>query len=216
MNPNSKPTHYRTCGDVSVTAGRESGQEAWYRFVAPRLSGKRVLDVGCGLGAGLSILLAHGCRAEGQDLDQRLQRPGVTIGPTSIFPSSSFDYITCIDVIEHIEDDREFLFELMRIARRGLFMTTPLAICSRPLWPYHVREYTFPQFVRLTENFGECEYFKGTSSGEEVHAIHDLRALKNLSYWLNNPVTNVFARLANKLLPRRLQNMGHQAVLVTR
>ena len=206
---------YQTCGDVSVEAGRGPGQLAWYKFIAHRFAGHSVIDIGCGIGAGIDVLANYGCICTGQDLDPRLARHDITIGDTCTIPSGSHDYVTCIDVIEHVENDNEFLTDLLRIARRGIFMTTPLSIISRPRWPYHVREYTFPAFVTLTQNRGNCAYFKGTSSVEEVYEVCDVSAFLQLSAFLNNRFLNTPARILNRLLPRRLQNMGHQAVLIS-
>ena len=50
----------RTVGDESVEAGRGSGQLAWYQFAAQFVTGKKVLDAGCGLGMGLDIFATEG------------------------------------------------------------------------------------------------------------------------------------------------------------
>jgi len=214
MHPKMRPG-YRKCGDSNVAAGRESGQEAWYAFIAPRFSQRAVLDVGCGLGVGLEILRSGGARATGQDLDPRLQQDGVIISPIHLIPTNAYECVTCIDVIEHVEQDNEFVGELVRIASKSVFITTPLSILSRPLWPFHVREYTFPQFRELVEPYGRCQFFKGTSSGEAVYPVAKVQWFSRFAAFLNHPLTNVPARLLNRVLPARWRNMGHQAVLIS-
>ena len=71
--------------------------------------------------------------------------------------ASRFDLITCLDVLEHIEDDREALRELRRVARAGgvLLITVP---AYPRLWSSHdelnrhYRRYTRPELLgRATE-----------------------------------------------------------------
>ncbi|MGE0420512.1 MAG: class I SAM-dependent methyltransferase, partial [Acetobacteraceae bacterium] len=133
----------RQVGDVSVVAGRGPGQMGWYQFAADHLvAGKSVLDVGCGLGAGLALLAKPARSVKGQDLDPRLARPEVMIGPIEEIQDKSYDVLTCIDVIEHIEQDEAFVQQMGRVARETVFVSTPNWTASRCQWPYHVREYT--------------------------------------------------------------------------
>lgn len=204
----------RQCGDTEVSAGRGSGQEPWYAFIGPQFKGDTVLDVGCGLGAGIDILAASGCFPIGQDLDERLRRDDVLITPLESLPSAAYDCITCIDVVEHVENDAQFVAELVRCARKAVFLTTPLSTYNRPLWPYHVREYTFPNFRTLMERFGRCDFFKGTSSGDKVYPISNLEWFTQFSWCLNHPVFNLPARVVNRALPVPWRNLSHQAVLI--
>jgi 2-polyprenyl-3-methyl-5-hydroxy-6-metoxy-1,4-benzoquinol methylase len=99
----------RRCGDESVRAGRGSGQLDWYRFARPFVAGRTVLDAGCGLGDGLRILATAAAKAEGQDLDPRLGGPDVLIKPVEEIPDKSYDVVTSIDVIEHVEDPDHYI-----------------------------------------------------------------------------------------------------------
>lgn len=122
----------RPVGDESVRAGRVPTQMGWYDFARRFVKGKAVLDVGCGTGSGLQVLRKDAARAEGQDLDPRLAGPGVHIGTLEEIPDNSFDVITSIDVIEHVEDVDGYLGQLSRIARNGFFLSTPN--CSYKRW----------------------------------------------------------------------------------
>src|SRR5262245_47521947 len=132
----------RQVGDTSVEAGRAAGQIGWYEFATRFVVGKTVLDVGCGLGDGVTILSRTARNAIGLDLDSRLERSNILITTTDQVPDKSFDVVLAIDVIEHVIDDLDFVMQLGRIARQNVFVTTPNWTLSRCQWPFHVREYT--------------------------------------------------------------------------
>ena len=125
----------------------------------------RVLDVGCGSGAMLVHLARFG-RPHGVDVNSeavlRCQDRGFDAvvhesGPPLPFAAESFDLITALDVIEHVDDDGGLLRELRRLVRPGgrLLVTVP---AFGFLWgPHdeingHRRRYTAPQLrERLVE-----------------------------------------------------------------
>jgi SAM-dependent methyltransferase len=205
---------FRQVGDVSVDAGRGPGQLGWYRFVANLVAGQSVIDVGCGLGEGLQMLRTRASQVSGQDLDPRLAGPGIIIGPVSAIPDSSYDFVSCVDVVEHVTEDKEFVRQLSRVARRGVVMTTPLWIRGRQVWPFHVREYTFAQFIDLCSPLGRCQYWKGTPSGDRIYPIPSVDRFLMTHRLLNSALTNVPTRAFQKLLPESARNLAHQAVLI--
>jgi len=93
----------------------------------PSLQG-RVLDVGCGNGAFVSVCRDRGLDAEGQDLshpsidpDGEWTHQGDLIDLA--FPTDFYDSITCHDVLEHTPDPRRFLQEIRRMMKpSGRFM----------------------------------------------------------------------------------------------
>ena len=209
-NPN-----YRVVGDKSVEAGRGIGQIGWYRFAAAQVAGHSVIDIGCGLGRGLEELRKTATKVVGQDLDERLARPDIIIGPLSEIPTKSSDFVTCIDVIEHVEDDMGFIHQLARIARNAIFISTPLWVHGRKVWPYHVREYTFEEFLALCSPLGKCTFYKGSPTGETVVEISSIERFRLLHRLLNNPMTNIPTRAFQKLLPLRSRSMAHQAARIS-
>ena len=53
------------------------------------------------------------------------------------FADRAFDYVICSHVLEHVEDPKRFISELMRVARRG-YIETPSEIGERIYgWHYH-------------------------------------------------------------------------------
>jgi SAM-dependent methyltransferase len=116
----------------------ELGRTYWwlagkYRIIADVVSRRfkgagpnaRVLDLGCGPGNLLDYLTPFGS-VYGSDFSADALRFCMGRGLTRLFRadfhdlplrSESFDLVTCIDVIEHLDDDRRAIGELMRILR---------------------------------------------------------------------------------------------------
>jgi SAM-dependent methyltransferase len=120
--------------------------------------GRRILDVGCGTGTMLSYLADYG-KAQGVDIDEEAigycRERGLTdvrLGSAETLPfeDGSFDLVTALDVVEHLDDDLAALREFRRVLRPGgtLLVTVP----AHPfLWGdqdevnLHKRRYLAPQ-----------------------------------------------------------------------
>lgn len=92
----------------------------------PRRDGD-VLDIGCGAGNMIHHLSRYG-RVQGVDVDDRpvamarARGYDVRQGDASRgtdFPDASFDLVTALDVIEHVEADEAILREARRVLRPG-------------------------------------------------------------------------------------------------
>lgn len=201
-------------GDVSVSAGRGAGQLPWYEFVAKLVKGKTVLDVGCGLGKGLEILQRTSSKVVGQDLDPRLERPGIIITPVEEILTNRFDVVTAIDVIEHVKDDKNFVEQLCRIAREFIFLTTPNWTASRCQWPYHIREYTPKELEDILTPLGKVKLFKGSPDGSVVYPVnytglyHIANRLR-IYFW-----TAFVTRCVNHFLPSSYRIHSHIAAIL--
>ena len=127
----------------------------------------RILDVGCGTGANLKMLAAHG-RAEGVDISTQAIEfcrerglDSVKLGAAEQLPydDGSFDLVTALDVIEHLDDDVAGLREMRRVLRRKgrLLVFVPAFMF---LWGVqdevsnHRRRYTLPGLLRAVEAAG--------------------------------------------------------------
>jgi SAM-dependent methyltransferase len=110
----------------------------------PLPSGAQILDAGCGSGRTLEELVDYG-EVSGVELNEdaaefaRVRGVGeVKIGRLEQIPfeDARFDLITCLDVLEHVEDDRVGLLELKRVTKPGgwLLATVP---AYQALWSSH-------------------------------------------------------------------------------
>ena len=107
-------------------------------------AGARLLDAGCGSGRTMQELADYG-EVSGIELSEdaaavaRARGHGeVRVGSLAQLPweDATFDLITCLDVIEHIDDDVGALGELRRVCVPGgrLLVTVP---AYRMLWSAH-------------------------------------------------------------------------------
>ena len=110
----------------------------------PLPSPARILDAGCGSGRTLEELVDYG-EVSGLELNEdaaevaRGRAVGeIQIGRLEAIPweADQFDLITCLDVLEHVPDDREALRELKRVTKSGgwLLATVP---AYQSLWSSH-------------------------------------------------------------------------------
>lgn len=193
---------YIEAGDL--TAIHHLARYLWARELLPH-GATRLLDLGCGSGYG-SFLMAE-ARPEasviGVDYDaqaveharqhHQLRNLSFAVGdPTDwggTIGGSTFDVITCFDVIEHVLH-RELLLEAIaqHLAPDGaLYFSTPCASdhnTLRPAWEHHRIEYsTASLYDLLSRYFSEVvrsddAEFPGRSFFEALHArgvLYELR-----------------------------------------
>ncbi len=91
------------------------------------LEGRRILDVGCGLGMYVSQMRQFSSEVYGVDVDPEkvaeasLTLPNIFTAPAEAlpFPNDFFDVILLHEVIEHVIDDRQTIREAYRCLRPG-------------------------------------------------------------------------------------------------
>jgi SAM-dependent methyltransferase len=127
----------------------------------------RILDVGCGTGANLLMLSKYG-DAEGVDIsedalafcrDRGLDKVRLGAGEELPYDNGTFDLVTALDVVEHMDNDLAGLKEMRRVLRPGgrvlLFVPTFMF-----LWglqddvSHHRRRYRLSQLRRVLEKAG--------------------------------------------------------------
>jgi len=127
----------------------------------------RILDVGCGTGANLLMLSQYG-DAEGVDIsedalafcrERGLEKVKLGAGEELPYDDGTFDLVTALDVVEHMDDDLAGLREMRRVLRPGgrvlLFVPTFMF-----LWGVqddvsnHRRRYRLPELQRVLEQAG--------------------------------------------------------------
>lgn len=97
-------------------------------FSAPAGGVLRALDFGCGTGAVLEFLASRGHEAHGVDMSAEAlafcRARGLSVLLQDAHgaiphPDNSFDLVCALDVLEHIEDDRAAVREILRVLRPG-------------------------------------------------------------------------------------------------
>jgi SAM-dependent methyltransferase len=151
-------------GEVDVDLLNE--HLARYAFAARLARGKRVLDAGCGAGYGSAELAESALSVVGVDRAAEAidfaraayQLPNLTFERASCtalpHPDGAFDLVVAFEVIEHLDNWREFLAEVRRVlAPTGqLMVSTPNRLYyteSRGAGganPFHVHEFGFEEF----------------------------------------------------------------------
>ena len=166
--------------------GREHGTTSFPAELLHKYEGKKVLDIGCGVGDHLAGLKKAKVRVGIELAFERFKQRKheniffVQADATKLpFKDESFDTILSVDVIEHIPDYRAFISEAYRVLRPGgtaLIQTPNYPIkrlydlfnwLSPGNWrksladdPTHVSKFTFPLLKRsLEKNFGNVEIF---------------------------------------------------------
>lgn len=186
----------------------------------------RILDVGCGTGANLKMLRAYGM-AEGVDISQQAVDfchgrglTGVRLGAAEELPhpNNTFDLVTALDVIEHLDDDSVGLNEIGRVLRPNgrVLLFVPAFMF---LWGLqddvsnHRRRYTRKQLVQAVTRSGlEVEtvsYANFTFFLPVLLVRWTMRVLKlkaDTEYGINiSPLNGLFAKLfaAERFLLKR-------------
>lgn len=180
-------THERAHHDEANNVTYQRCQFA-YEFAVPFISGKKVLDVGCGNAYGTALMAKSASEITGLDYD------GVTVAdnthryasitnlsfqqsviPPLPFGDNSFDVITAFQFIEHIEQRKEFLRECLRVLRPGgkLLVTTPNVKKSLARNPFHVHEYTFDEMRAEVGDLTSLFQLKGLNGNQRVNAYYE-------------------------------------------
>ncbi len=129
MQPHTYPIMYRVEGSHWWFVGRRRILSSFARRIVGNLNNPqpRILDVGCGTGANLEML-AHFGEAEGVDVSaealdfcQTRGLKNVRQGEAEDLPyeDKSFDLVTGLDVVEHLDNDVAGLQEMRRVLRPG-------------------------------------------------------------------------------------------------
>jgi SAM-dependent methyltransferase len=145
-----------------------------------------VLEVGCGEGRGVEVLLAQASSYLGIDkiggVVQRLQvkYPGVSfeqaiIPPFSNLKENSFDTVVSFQVIEHIQNDRLFLEEIYRVLKPGgkAVISTPNINHTLSRNPWHIREYKPAELRAICERIFDRVETNGIGGNEKIWAYHE-------------------------------------------
>ena len=123
------------------------------------VSGRRVLDIGCGLGPYVAELNKRSFACVGVEINREVARAAAALGrPVFImdgralaFRDGTFETCLLIEVIEHVDDFELVLLEAARVARRNIVISVPnisaIPTLSRyNVVPWHMLEATHVNF----------------------------------------------------------------------
>ena len=145
-----------------------------------------LLEVGCGEGRGIGLLLDKIRSYTALDkideaLDVLRQRYpsgrfiATNIPPFTDLADNQFDSVVCFQVIEHIEDDLALLREIHRVLRPGgrAWITTPNRPMSLSRNPWHIREYTGNELLALARRVFTDATMQGITGNDKVMSYHE-------------------------------------------
>ena len=129
MQPHTYRIMHRVEGSHWWFVGRRRILSSFVRRIVKDLNSQepRILDIGCGTGANLEMLSEFG-KAEGVDVSaealafcQARGLQNVRQGEAERLPyeDNSFDLVTGLDVVEHLDNDAAGLQEMRRVLRPG-------------------------------------------------------------------------------------------------
>jgi 2-polyprenyl-3-methyl-5-hydroxy-6-metoxy-1,4-benzoquinol methylase len=146
-----------------------------YRLACNYTSGKKILDVACGIGKGSNMMAQAGGAAfvDGFDIQAEAIRYANwrNSGPNLNFSVVNaetmdipdvYDMVVSFETIEHLPNYRSFLINAKKSLKPGgqLLISTPIsakAVDLNPANPYHVREWGFNEFQKLLGEFFSLE-----------------------------------------------------------
>ena len=145
------------------------GAQPSVRFIPfPELKGKRVLEIGCGLGSHSQLLAEAGCKLSSIDLTTRAvaltkrrlelnQLPGEVMemdGENMSFENDEFDFVWSWGVIHHS-------------AHTDLIVEEKVARVLKPGGEFRLMVYNrraFDSYVKLMRGFASGKFFSGMSA----------------------------------------------------
>jgi SAM-dependent methyltransferase len=174
---------------------------------------RRILDAACGFGFGSDRVAEGRATVVGVDVAiavvadaaARYRRPNLNFAAMDCaelgFPDACFDAVLSFETIEHISDDRRYVEEISRVLRPDgwLVLSTPRAPSpdTVPKNPYHVREYTWEQLLRLLDPYYNTIERYGRRLGPR---------LARLEQELNR-IRNVAPAKVRQVVPRRIRHL---------
>ena len=193
-----------------------------------------ILEIGCGDGTLLLRLRkTRGCTALGTDISSyiikknRLESNDGTewavLDVRSEYLPAQYDLVVCSEILEHIEDDRAALENVLRMARRFVLITVP----GGHRYPTdvrlgHHRHYELAQLVRLVEE-RSFEVLDAFSFGRPFHTWYKWLINRKPDYFYQRfaessygPLKRLFAEVLNALFYLNSTRSGDQLIVVAK
>jgi 2-polyprenyl-3-methyl-5-hydroxy-6-metoxy-1,4-benzoquinol methylase len=157
-----------------------------------------LLEVGCGEGRGISLLMERSTSFTAVDKIEEVidalqkkypagQFISMNIPPLGGLADNTYDSIVSFQVIEHIEDDALYLKEIQRVLKPGgiALLTTPNRKLSLSRNPWHIREYVADELKALAEKFFSHVEMKGITGNAKVMAYYEenKKSVERITRW---------------------------------
>ena len=181
-----------------------------YVFAEKYINGD-VLELGCGEGRGIDIILKKSKSFTAIDkiseVTERLSRKyknerfiSSSFPPLINIEDNSFDTIVTFQVIEHINNDNLFVEEIYRILRPGgkALITTPNIEMTLTRNPWHIREYTSRQLKDLAAKCFTEITMKGITGNDKIKKYYEENK-KSVSKFKRLDILNLEKKLPNFL-----------------
>lgn len=172
----------------------------YYHWLEPQVSGKMVLDAGCGEGYGVNMLGKTGKRVVGIDIKEELVNYANRRYPLKNiefmvmdcenfgFQKGSFDVVVCNEMIEHLFNYRAFLsgaFELLKPGGVFICATTNAELSFKkndrsPMNRNHFQEFTAEQLM------SELQLFT-----DDIKIFSQVMKTNSSSFILNKPARSI-------------------------
>jgi 2-polyprenyl-3-methyl-5-hydroxy-6-metoxy-1,4-benzoquinol methylase len=218
--PSDNPIHQRLYKAYVVAEDHVSGD---------------VLEVGCGEGRGLELIIPKSKTFTAVDkiepVIQKLQTKfpqgkfrSMNIPPLDL-PGNAFDTVVSFQVIEHIKNDDLFLAEIHRVLKPGgiALLTTPNRKMSLSRNPWHIREYLPGELQDLARKHFSQVTMKGITGNQKVMAYYEenKRSVEritrfdifNLQYRLPSSILRIPYELLNRYNRNKLQSGNDSLVM---
>lgn len=205
-----------------------------YIAAKPLVSGD-LLEIGCGEGRGVEVLSEHVTTYHGLDkigevintLQQRFPKATfeqATIPPLETVPSDHYDTVVSFQVIEHIQEDKLFLEEIYRVLKPDgkAIISTPNIRHTLSRNPWHIREYTGTELIRLCEQVFDKVVAKGIGGNDKVWNYHEANRksvnkimrfdIFDLQHRLPASILRMPYELLNRMNRNKLHKQGGDAV----
>ena len=206
-----------------------------YKEAAKRIKGT-VLEIGSGEGYGIQELASkteHYIAVDKYNTnisDELMNKNNITfiqseVPPLKDIEENSIDFVVSFQVIEHIQEDNQFLAEIQRVLKPGgeLILTTPNIKMSLSRNPWHIREYSPKDIDELLKKYFDNVELKGVFGNEKVMSYYNKNKIAvqkimrfdiiNMQYWLPRWILQIPYDILNRINRQTLQDKNKRPSL---
>lgn len=220
----------------SIVSDNPIHQRLFFAYIAAEkhIQGK-LLEIGCGTGRGLEVLLPKSTDYTGIDKNKKIldtlkakypQANFITqnIPPLKQIEDNTFDTVVTFQVIEHIKNDDLFIKEIHRVLKKGgkAIFTTPNIKYSLTRNPWHIREYTAEELQNLLNTYFANVDTKGVQGNSKVMTYYEENKksvakfkkldIFNLEYRLPRSILQIPYDILNRVNRKKLQKQSEGLV----